>query len=30
VMAAHSLVNEPPEGGPQPGHGRQDLGISPA
>ena len=30
VMAAHSLVNKPPGGGPQPGGGRQDLGLSPA
>jgi hemoglobin len=30
VMAAHSLVNKPPEGGPEPGAGRTDLGLSPA
>ncbi len=30
VMAAHSLVNKPPEGGPEPGPGRQDIGLSPA
>jgi hemoglobin len=30
VQAAHSLVNRPPEGGPEPGAGRPDLGISPA
>ncbi|MGI9007206.1 MAG: globin [Streptosporangiaceae bacterium] len=29
VMAANSLVNKPPEGGPEPGGGRQDLGLSP-
>jgi hemoglobin len=29
-MAAQSLVNETPEGGPEQGAGRQDLGISPA
>jgi hemoglobin len=29
-MAAHSLVNEAPAGGPEQGAGRQDLGISPA
>jgi hemoglobin len=30
VMAAHSLVNKPPEGGPEQGQGRPDLGLSPA
>lgn len=30
VMAAHSLVNRPPEGGPEPAAGRSDLGLSPA
>jgi hemoglobin len=30
VMAAHSLVNNPPEGAPGPGEGRRDLGLSPA
>lgn len=30
VMAAHSLVNRPPEGGPEPARGRGDLGLSPA
>ena len=28
VMAAHSLVNKPPEGAPEPGEGRRDLGLS--
>ncbi|HEX9031470.1 MAG TPA: globin [Streptosporangiaceae bacterium] len=30
VMAAQSLVNRPPEGGPEPAAGHRDLGISPA
>jgi hemoglobin len=30
VMAAHSLVNKPPEGAPEPGQGRPNLGLSPA
>jgi len=30
VMASHSLVNKPPEGGPEQGQGRPDLGLSPA
>jgi len=30
VMAAHSLVNEPPEGGPERDERRPDLGLSPA
>ena len=30
VMAAHSLVNEPPAGGPEPAGQRRDLGLSPA
>jgi hemoglobin len=29
VMAAHSLVNEPPAGGPDAG-GRGDLGVTPS
>jgi hemoglobin len=29
VMAAHSLVNKPPEGAPEAGAGRRDLGLSP-
>jgi hemoglobin len=30
VMAAHSLVNKPPEGAPEPGSQRRDLGLSSA
>jgi hemoglobin len=30
VMAAHSLINQPPQGGPEPGSSRPDLGLSPA
>ncbi len=30
VMAAHSLVNEPPAGGTAPGDQHRDLGLSPA
>jgi hemoglobin len=30
VMAAHSLVNKPPEGAPEPGHRRPNLSLSPA
>jgi len=30
VMAAHSLVNKPPEGGPERGGQRPDLGLRPA
>ncbi len=30
VMAAHSLVNRQPEGGPEPSGGQRDLGVSPA
>ncbi|HUZ54719.1 MAG TPA: globin [Streptosporangiaceae bacterium] len=30
VMAAHGLVNQAPQGGPEPGGNRADLGISPA
>jgi hemoglobin len=30
VLAAHSLVNKPPESGPEPADGRRDLGLSPA
>jgi hemoglobin len=30
VMAAHSLVNKPPEDPPEPGEDRRDLGLSPA
>ncbi len=30
VMAAHSLVNQAPPGGPEPGYNQSDLGISPA
>jgi len=30
VMAANSLVNEPPAGAPEPGDQRRDLGLSPA
>jgi hemoglobin len=30
VMAAHSLVNKPPDDAPEQGHGRQDIGLSPA
>jgi hemoglobin len=30
VMAAHSLVNQPVPGGPEPASGRADLGLSPA
>ena len=30
VMAAHSLINQPPPEGPEPGESRQDLGLSPA
>jgi hemoglobin len=29
VMAAHSLVNKPPEGAPEQGQGRPDIGLSP-
>ena len=29
-MAAHSLVNQAPQGGPEPGNNRSELGISPA
>jgi hemoglobin len=29
VMAAHSLVNRPPEAGPEPGASHRDLGLSP-
>ena len=29
VMAAHSLVNKPPDGAPEQGQGRPDLGLSP-
>ena len=29
VMAAHSLVNKPPDRAPEQGHGRPDLGLSP-
>jgi hemoglobin len=30
VMAAHSLVNKPPDGAPAQGQDRPDLGLSPA
>ena len=30
VMAAHSLVNKPPDDAPEQGHGRPDIGLSPA
>jgi hemoglobin len=30
VMAAHSLVNKPPDGAPEQGLGRPDLGLSPS
>jgi len=30
VMAAHSLVNKPPEGAPDARRGRPDLGLAPA